>query len=318
MSAQGRPRGLGAGGGREPRDSAGRVSHSPLRQTGWPRGTARALSWNGVAEIVGLDQGGAGTARRPPLPSLRSLRSHLGLFRPWPPALAGGGGRGLTAELGVALPNRHAARHVVSPEAGDGEFQALLDIWFPEKQPLPTAFLVDTSEEALLLPDWLKLRMIRSEVPRLVDAGTGGPAGPGGLSPGWPGPPLWRAGEKALASKARGVHHSAGAHGAPGVAGAVLGFGAGATLPLAASPSQSGGEAKASLEAGGARGQRESGPGVSRGAGRAGFSALALEGCGGWAACQRLFPDEATDEASAASGRERQAGGGQPGRRFSV
>lgn len=47
----------------------------------------------------------------------------------------------------------------------------MLDIWFPEKKPLPTAFLVDTSEEALLLPDWLKLRMIRSEVPRLVDAG---------------------------------------------------------------------------------------------------------------------------------------------------
>ncbi|KAM7143374.1 integrator complex subunit 1 [Molossus nigricans] len=56
------------------------------------------------------------------------------------------------------------------PRAGDDEFQALLDIWFPEKKPLPTAFLVDTSEEALLLPDWLKLRMIRSEVPRLVDA----------------------------------------------------------------------------------------------------------------------------------------------------
>ncbi|XP_026678814.1 integrator complex subunit 1 [Diaphorina citri] len=32
------------------------------------------------------------------------------------------------------------------------------------------AFLVDTSEEALLIPDWLKLRMIRSKVPRLVDA----------------------------------------------------------------------------------------------------------------------------------------------------
>ncbi|XP_027778561.2 integrator complex subunit 1 [Marmota flaviventris] len=56
------------------------------------------------------------------------------------------------------------------PRAGDGEFYELLDIWFPEKKPLPTAFLVDTSEEALLLPDWLKLRMIRSEVPRLVDA----------------------------------------------------------------------------------------------------------------------------------------------------
>lgn len=60
----------------------------------------------------------------------------------------------------------------ILPEAGDGEFHELLDIWFPEKKPLPTAFLVDTSEEALLLPDWLKLRMIRSEVPRLVDAGT--------------------------------------------------------------------------------------------------------------------------------------------------
>ncbi|XP_053936821.1 integrator complex subunit 1 isoform X3 [Cuculus canorus] len=56
------------------------------------------------------------------------------------------------------------------PQAGDSDFYTLLDIWFPEKKPLPTAFLVDTSEEALLLPDWLKLRMIRSEVPRLVDA----------------------------------------------------------------------------------------------------------------------------------------------------
>lgn len=55
--------------------------------------------------------------------------------------------------------------------SGESEFYSLLDIWFPDKKPLPTAFLVDTSEEALLLPDWLKLRMIRSEVSRLVDAG---------------------------------------------------------------------------------------------------------------------------------------------------
>lgn len=55
---------------------------------------------------------------------------------------------------------------------GESDFYNLLDIWFPDKKPLPTAFLVDTSEEALLLPDWLKLRMIRSEVSRLVDAGT--------------------------------------------------------------------------------------------------------------------------------------------------
>lgn len=54
---------------------------------------------------------------------------------------------------------------------GESDFYTLLEIWFPDKKPLPTAFLVDTSEEALLLPDWLKLRMIRSEVSRLVDAG---------------------------------------------------------------------------------------------------------------------------------------------------
>ncbi|KAG8338374.1 Integrator complex subunit 1 [Homalodisca vitripennis] len=51
------------------------------------------------------------------------------------------------------------------------EYQQLLDIWFPlNKENTPKAFLVDTSEEALLIPDWLKLRMIRSRVPRLVNA----------------------------------------------------------------------------------------------------------------------------------------------------
>lgn len=28
---------------------------------------------------------------------------------------------------------------------------------------------MDTREEALLIPDWLKLRMIRSNVPRLIE-----------------------------------------------------------------------------------------------------------------------------------------------------
>ncbi|XP_074109265.1 integrator complex subunit 1 [Cotesia typhae] len=46
----------------------------------------------------------------------------------------------------------------------------LLETWFPEIGDPPKAYLVDTSEEALLIPDWLKLRMIRSNVPRLVDA----------------------------------------------------------------------------------------------------------------------------------------------------
>lgn len=49
-------------------------------------------------------------------------------------------------------------------------FPQLLDIWFPSTGEPPQAFLVDTSEEALLYPDWLRLRMIRSSVLPLVDA----------------------------------------------------------------------------------------------------------------------------------------------------
>lgn len=52
----------------------------------------------------------------------------------------------------------------------DELFKQLLEIWFPENYDPPKAFLVDTSEEALLIPDWLKLRIIRSNIPRLVDA----------------------------------------------------------------------------------------------------------------------------------------------------
>uniref|UniRef100_A0A8C4MU64 Integrator complex subunit 1 n=1 Tax=Equus asinus asinus TaxID=83772 RepID=A0A8C4MU64_EQUAS len=77
---------------------------------------------------------------------------------------------GETATMHILVVHAMVILLTLGPPPGDGEFRALLDIWFPEKKPLPTAFLVDTSEEALLLPDWLKLRMIRSEVPRLVDA----------------------------------------------------------------------------------------------------------------------------------------------------
>jgi len=49
-------------------------------------------------------------------------------------------------------------------------FIKLLTMWFPQGQELPHAYLVDTSEEALLIPDWLKLKMIRSCVPVLVDS----------------------------------------------------------------------------------------------------------------------------------------------------
>ncbi|XP_059480068.1 integrator complex subunit 1 [Neocloeon triangulifer] len=47
-------------------------------------------------------------------------------------------------------------------------FFQLMDIWLGPTG--PRAFLVDTSEEALLIPDWLKLKMIQSEAPGLVDA----------------------------------------------------------------------------------------------------------------------------------------------------
>ncbi|VVC44914.1 Hypothetical protein CINCED_3A009720 [Cinara cedri] len=50
------------------------------------------------------------------------------------------------------------------------KFDHLLEAWFPtDRKQMPKAYLIDTSEEALLIPDWLKLRMIRSRVPRLVE-----------------------------------------------------------------------------------------------------------------------------------------------------
>ncbi|XP_058059861.1 integrator complex subunit 1 [Anopheles bellator] len=46
----------------------------------------------------------------------------------------------------------------------------ILDYWFPEGAPPPQAFTIDTAEPVQILPDWLKLKMIRSNVERLVDA----------------------------------------------------------------------------------------------------------------------------------------------------
>ncbi|KAM4697768.1 integrator complex subunit 1 [Rhinophrynus dorsalis] len=77
---------------------------------------------------------------------------------------------GETATMHILVVHAIVILMTLGPPRGESDFFPLLDVWFPEKKPLPTAFLVDTSEEALLLPDWLKLRMIRSEVPRLVDA----------------------------------------------------------------------------------------------------------------------------------------------------
>ena len=52
-------------------------------------------------------------------------------------------------------------------------FGQLLSIWNPSSgaADMPRAFMVNAPErEVDLIPDWLKLKMIRSEVPPLVDA----------------------------------------------------------------------------------------------------------------------------------------------------
>lgn len=47
----------------------------------------------------------------------------------------------------------------------------ILDYWFPAGRPAPVAFLPSMPQEQIqLLPDWLKLKMIRSSVDRLIEA----------------------------------------------------------------------------------------------------------------------------------------------------
>ncbi|KAH9505267.1 Integrator complex subunit 1 [Bulinus truncatus] len=49
-------------------------------------------------------------------------------------------------------------------------YNELFSMWIQENNKMPSGYLLDTSEEALLLPDWLKLRMLRSFDERLVSA----------------------------------------------------------------------------------------------------------------------------------------------------
>ena len=56
-------------------------------------------------------------------------------------------------------------------------FRNLLNFWFPSQGGMPRAYYAlpshakdEIQEEAQLIPDWLKLKMIRSDVPTLVDA----------------------------------------------------------------------------------------------------------------------------------------------------
>ncbi|EDO38544.1 predicted protein, partial [Nematostella vectensis] len=56
------------------------------------------------------------------------------------------------------------------PPTGDQSvYSVLLDTWCPHGGHVKV-YLTDTGEEAVLLPEWLRLRMIRANVPRVVDA----------------------------------------------------------------------------------------------------------------------------------------------------
>lgn len=220
-------RGLGARRGREPRGCQPR-SHTA------PEAASQHINASAVVGARG-SWGWVGRHRAQTTSPIPQSECFALLALPSTPQL-------LTAELGVASPQHSTAHCIIPPAAGDGEFQALLDIWFPEKQPLPTAFLVDTSEEALLLPDWLKLRMIRSEVPRLVDAGTGRARPARGLFCS----PCCAGDSDAVASESPRCSLLGRCSPAPGVPDAMPGSGASTMLPLPlpASPSPSGGEAE--------------------------------------------------------------------------
>lgn len=56
------------------------------------------------------------------------------------------------------------------PRQNPQRFERLLSAWFPTNGVTVRAYNSTSREEALLLPDWLKLRMIRSPIEQLVDA----------------------------------------------------------------------------------------------------------------------------------------------------
>ena len=53
---------------------------------------------------------------------------------------------------------------------GSSCYEALLDLWFPQSGVPPTAFLSSSDDEAELLSNPQRMRMLRSNIPRLVEA----------------------------------------------------------------------------------------------------------------------------------------------------
>lgn len=73
-------------------------------------------------------------------------------------------------QIPVHLNTIHAFVILMSHSPTVPYFDHIMDHWFPVNASLPQAFSMETSEIVHILPDWLKLKMIRSSNERLVDA----------------------------------------------------------------------------------------------------------------------------------------------------
>nr|CAB3256291.1 integrator complex subunit 1 [Phallusia mammillata] len=67
--------------------------------------------------------------------------------------------------LGFGPPSYRTQQGAMHSDQADVIYHQLMGYWFSEEgYVIPQAYLMDTQEEALLLPDWLRLRMLGSEV----------------------------------------------------------------------------------------------------------------------------------------------------------
>lgn len=73
-------------------------------------------------------------------------------------------------QIPVHLNTIHAFVILMSHSPTVPYFSHIMDHWFPVNASLPQAFSMESSEVVHILPDWLKLKMIRSSNERLVDA----------------------------------------------------------------------------------------------------------------------------------------------------
>lgn len=78
----------------------------------------------------------------------------------------------ISKQMSLSLYHLHKLSFTADAKDPENRFyDELFNMWIQENNKMPSGYLLDTSEEALLLPDWLKLRMLRSLDERLVSAG---------------------------------------------------------------------------------------------------------------------------------------------------